>query len=193
MLEFNFVPFPVVHTERIRLRQLTIEDAPAYFEIRSNGRVMQHLARPTAQSEGDARAIIQRAEEMVRSQEGIVWAISLPDEPRMIGTIGYYRSQPQNHRSEIGYELHPDYWGQGIMSEAMRAALDYGFNQMQLHSIEADTDPANVRSARILERHGFVKEAHFRENLLFEGRFLDSAVYSLLKSDYLSQSQSSGA
>jgi ribosomal-protein-alanine N-acetyltransferase len=119
---------------------------------------------------------------MLQSQEGIVWAITLSQQPQMIGTIGYYRSQHQNHRSEIGYELHPNFWGQGIVTEAMRAALDYGFDQMKLHSVEADIDPANLRSARVLDRNHFVKEAHFRENCFFEGRFLDTAIYSLLKS-----------
>ena len=68
------------------------------------------------------------------------------------------------------------------MNEAMDIVLDYGINIMQLHSIEANVDPGNTASIKLLEKKGFVKEAHFKENLFYNGKFLDTAIYSLINS-----------
>jgi [ribosomal protein S5]-alanine N-acetyltransferase len=75
----------------------------------------------------------------------------------------------------------PEYNGQGITTEAIKLLVDYGFNQMNMHSIEGIIDPANVASARVLEKNGFVKEAHLIENEFYDGKFLDTAIYSLVK------------
>jgi ribosomal-protein-alanine N-acetyltransferase len=85
-----------------------------------------------------------------------------------------------HHRTEIGYALNADYWRRGIMDEAMSAAIDYCFRVLDFHSIEANTAPENEASGRILEKHGFVQEAYFRENFYSDGQFLDSRIYSKL-------------
>ena len=86
-----------------------------------------------------------------------------------------------NYRAEIGYRLHPAQHGKGIMNEALKAVLDYGFNVMNLHSVEANTNPGNKESISLLERNGFIREGYFKENYFYDGKFLDSAVYSLVK------------
>jgi [ribosomal protein S5]-alanine N-acetyltransferase len=80
----------------------------------------------------------------------------------------------------LGYVLHTAHQGKGIMAEALGAVLHYGFHTMKLHSAEANVNPENAASIRVLERQGFVREAYFRENYLFRGRFIDTAIYSLL-------------
>ena len=74
----------------------------------------------------------------------------------------------------------PEYHGKGIVSEVVGLLIDYGFNQMNLHSVEAIIVPGNTASARVLEKNGFIKEAHFIENEFYDGQFIDSVVYSLL-------------
>jgi len=184
-LQINFDPFPELLTERLRLRFLDMEDAVGYFEIRSNDQVMEYLARPKAETIEDAAAVIKRVHDSIQKNTGICWALCLKEDPKIIGTIGFYRTQPEHYRTEIGYELHPDFWKKGIMSEAMRAVLDYAFHKMNFHSVEANIDPINKKSRDILVRNHFLKEAHFRENYFFEGRFTDSAIYSLLKSRHV--------
>ena len=76
----------------------------------------------------------------------------------------------------------PEYWNRGLISEAIPKAIDYGFNQMKLHSIEANINPDHNLSRKILEKFKFKKEAYFKENFYYEGKFLDSEIYSLLKS-----------
>jgi ribosomal-protein-alanine N-acetyltransferase len=80
----------------------------------------------------------------------------------------------------VGYMLFPKYNGRGIVSEALQKVVDYGFNDMKLHSIEAILDPENKGSERVLLKNGFVKEGHLLENEYYEGRFLDSMIYSKL-------------
>ena len=78
----------------------------------------------------------------------------------------------------------PEYNGKGITSEAIKVVIEYGFEQMQLHSIEAVIDPENNASEKVLQKNGFVKEAHILENELWEGKFWDTVIYSLLKRNF---------
>ena len=97
-----------------------------------------------------------------------------------MGYIGFWRIMKEHHRAEIGYALHPDLWGQGLMSEAVAATLHYGFQKMKLHSVEAGVKPDNTASIHVLERSGFILEGHFKQNYCLNGVFVDSMVYSLL-------------
>ena len=115
-----------------------------------------------------------------QNNDSILWGICLKDTAPVIGTIGYWQIQKEHYRAETGYMLHPDYQGKGIMDEALKAVIKYGFETMQLHSIEANVNPANAASMKLLEKNGFVKEAYFRENYFYNGQFLDSVIYSLL-------------
>jgi ribosomal-protein-alanine N-acetyltransferase len=101
-----------------------------------------------------------------------MWAVSLVDDPATaIGTICYWRIQPENYRAEIGYVLHPAYWRKGIMKESLQRVIQYGFENMKLHSIEARISAGNVASAAILAATGFVKEAHLKEEFFSEEIF----------------------
>jgi ribosomal-protein-alanine N-acetyltransferase len=78
----------------------------------------------------------------------------------------------------------PEHNGKGYITEAIKAVVIYGFEQMNLHSIEAIIDPDNSASERVLQKNGFVKEAHIKENELWEGKFWDTVIYSLLKRNF---------
>ena len=114
----------------------------------------------------------------------IAWGISFHETPEMIGNISFHRIEKENHRAEIGYMLHPKHWRQGIINEAMKAVLDYGFSVMNLHSIEANINPENVASSNLLKKRGFVKEAYYKENYFFDGKFIDTEIYSLLAKNH---------
>lgn len=182
MLTFSFAPFPVLTTARLQLRQLTAADAPAIFAMRSDPRVMQYIPRLLAGSLADAVAHIDVVNELVHQNQALNWGIVLRDAPAaVLGTIGYYRLQPENYRAEIGYLLHPAHQGQGLMQEAVTTVLNFGFQVLGLHSVEGVIDPRNGPSARVLERAGFVQEGYFRENAFWDGHFIDTAIYSLLR------------
>lgn len=180
MLTISFTPFPNLETERLLLRRVVPADVKEIFELRSNPETMKYIPRPLLKTDEDALEHVAMIDSKIETNEGINWAITLKDNPRLIGIIGHYRIKPEHFRAEIGYMLLPDYHGKGIISEAVKEALRYGFQVMKLHSIEAVIDPENKASAKVLEKNGFVKEAHFKENEYYDGRFWDSVVYSLL-------------
>jgi [ribosomal protein S5]-alanine N-acetyltransferase len=181
MLEFNFTPFPILTTARLVLREVTDTDVNEVFALRSNPELMKYIPRPLAKTNEDALMHIEKLRKGKEDNDSINWAITLKDENKMIGIIGFVRTSKENHRGEVGYMLHHHYHGKGIMQEALTAVIDYGFKEMNFHTIEGVVDPRNNTSAMVLEKNGFVKEAHFKENFLHNGEFLDSVHYTLFK------------
>lgn len=181
MLEVNFLPFPVLKTERLLLRQVTVNDADAILSLRSNDEVMKYIPRPYLKTKEDALELIGIFDDKIENGIGINWGITFLNEPeKIIGIIGHYRLKPEHYRAEVGYMLFPEYNGKGIVSEALQKVVEYGFKEMKLHSIEAILDPENIGSEKVLIKNGFVKEGHLIENEYYEGRFLDTLIYSLL-------------
>ncbi len=184
MLEFNFYPFPLIETTRLTLRALTMDDAPRLFELRKNADLMRFIDRPLHRALEDSKELIQKIEDGIKNNDMIAWGITYKNEPEMIGNISYHRIEKEHHRAEIGYMLHPEHWRKGIISEAMTVVLDYGFAVMKLHSIEANVNPDNIASSNLLKKHGFTREAYFKENYFFNEKFLDTEIYSLLASSH---------
>jgi ribosomal-protein-alanine N-acetyltransferase len=181
MLELNFDPFPILETERLVLRRTVLDDAKDYFFLRSSPKAMKHICKPLHTSIEDTKNMIYKINEMISFNDGISWAVCLKTDNKMIGSVSFHRIEKEHYRAEIGYMLHPDYWRQGIVSEAVEAIISYGFNTLNLHSIEAHIDPTNIGSEKVLQKFNFVKEAYFKENYFYNGQFLDTAVYSLLR------------
>lgn len=181
MLEFNFTPFPVITTDRLLLRPTTPADVEMVFFLRSDAGVLEYIDREPAPTHEEALEFIKLITGNTSDNTGITWAICLSEAPaEMIGQVCFWRLDKQNHRAEIGYVLHPAYQGKGIMREAAAAVIKYGFTDMKLHSIEANINPGNLASKKLLEHNGFIREAYFRENYYFNGKFIDSEIYSLL-------------
>ena len=181
MLELNFSPFTEINTERLLLRCIKKSDAPTLLFLRSDETVMQYIDREKTKSLEEAEAFVAIVLETLKKNEGIMWAICLKNEPdKLIGTIGYWRFLKQHYRAEVGYMLHPNQWNKGIMKEALLAVVDFGFKVIKLHSIEAHINPENTASGILLEKAGFIREAYFKEDFCFRGKFIDSAVYSIL-------------
>lgn len=179
-LNTNFVPFPVLRTTRLSLRQITEKDVAEIFFLRSDNVVLRYLDKSPSPSPGETLEWIRRINDSERKGESITWGIAFGEDV-LIGTICFWKLAKEHYRAEIGYALHPAMQGKGIMQEALTEVLNYGFKVMGLHSVEANVNPNNSSSIKLLERNGFVKEAHYKENYYFNGAFLDSAIYSLLK------------
>jgi ribosomal-protein-alanine N-acetyltransferase len=152
--------------------------------LRGNPKTMKFIPRPLVTTTKMALEHIEMIAKKIEDNIGINWAITLKGNPKLIGIIGHYRIQPENYRSEIGYMLLPKFHNQGITSEAISLVLNYSFNHLNFHSVEAVVDPENFGSINVLEKNGFIKEAHFLENEYWDGKFWDSAVYSLLNRNF---------
>lgn len=182
MMQLDFTQFPVLFTDRLILKEITPADAPALFAMRSNPIIMQYIDRPIPQSVDDILVLIEKMKKMKENGEGISWGIFTKENPEQkIGNIGFFRIMHEHYRAEVGYMLALEEHQKGIMFEAIQKVIEYGFSSMNLHSIEANINPENTASRKLLEKAGFVREAYFRENYFFNGRFLDSEIYSLVK------------
>lgn len=178
MNKLSFLPFPNLNTERLNLRQLITEDFEEIRILRSDERILKYLIIEKCNNNEEAVKFIEKINKGINNSDSLYWGISLRNEKKIIGTICIWHISEENSRAEVGYVLHPDQQGKGIMSEALDAVLDFGFTYLQLHSMEASLDPGNIASIKLLEKKGFVKEAHFKENVFYNGRFLDTAIYS---------------
>jgi ribosomal-protein-alanine N-acetyltransferase len=184
MLTINLHPFKNLETERLVLRRVVASDANEILALRGNPDAMKFIPKPLVTNHEQAMEHFNMIDAKIENNEGINWAITLKGNPKLIGIIGHYRIQPEHYRSEIGYMILPEYNGRGITTEAIKVILLYGFDDMQLHSVEAFIDPKNLGSARVLEKSGFVKEAHLVENECYNGVFKDTAIYSLLARNF---------
>ena len=182
MLCPSFSPFPEIETQRLLLRRMTIDDAEVILYLRSNDEVMKYIDRERTKSIEEAKSFIDKIDASLNSNNGVMWGIMLKEKPRtLVGNIGYWRLIKEHYRAEVGYMLHPSFWKKGIMKEALLRVIDFGFAEMHLHSIEANINPGNEASAKLLESTGFIKEAYFKEDFFFDGEFRDTIIYSRLK------------
>lgn len=178
----TFSPFPVLETERLLLRQITHDDAEDVFIMRSDPEVMKYIPRPIAKSIEDANGVIKMMHEFWERDEKINWGIALKETNKIIGAIGFVNIHPEHFRAEVGYSLARDWHRKGIMREALKRILMYGFQEMNCHTIEAITDAENEASGALLISMGFVQEAYFTEDFFYNGQFRNSIHYGLLRS-----------
>lgn len=181
MNEINFTPFPQLSSQRMLLRKIEDRDADQIFKMRSDEKVMKYIGKKPMVAIEEANNLITLFNDSIDKNTGITWAMTLKEDPgTLIGTIGLWRLMKEHFRAEIGYTLLPEYWRKGYAKEGILKMIDFGFNELGLHSIEGRITPLNEASADVLVSTGFVKEAHFKEDFFFNGKFEDTAIYSIL-------------
>ncbi|MCY7711172.1 GNAT family N-acetyltransferase [Bacillus safensis] len=185
MNKINFPQtFPTIHTERLILKQATIEDAEDMHIYLSNETVCRYMGIDAHETIEDTKGEIKWYDNIFKEQTGIRWGISLKDNPAIIGSCGFLNLEKRHCRTEIGYELHHDHWRKGIMKEAIAAVLRYGFQEMNLNRIEAIIDPENTSSIKLVEMLYFVKEGLLREYESGQKGFDNVFMYSILKMEF---------
>ncbi|MCA9892449.1 MAG: GNAT family N-acetyltransferase [Anaerolineae bacterium] len=186
-LSATFAEFPVLMTERFILRPFRESDAEAILAYMSNPAVTKYLPSPTMTHIEEALARIERNQQLYKDQEAVIWGIATRDTDTIIGNCLLFSFQSEHFRAEVGYSLSADYWRKGVATEVVSRTLDYAFNETELHSVYANIDPRNEASQYLLEKLGFVKEAHFKEDY-FDAKtqtFTDTAIYSMLRQKWL--------
>ena len=178
-----FTQFPRLESERLLFRKILLSDANELYLIRSNDDVMRFMDTKKMESINEAEKMIASIEESFKNGTGINWGIIEKSSNRFIGYFGFWRIVSEHCRAEIGYALDPNCWGKGYMIETLKTLIKFSFKEMKMHSIEANVNPANGNSIKLLEKIGFKKEAYFRENFLYNNTFYDSIIYSLLEKD----------
>ena len=175
-------PTATLKTARLTLRPMTMMDAADLFAVFSDPAVVRYWSAEPWTSIAFAEQSIERALDNYRDGSDVRFGVELTETRTLIGTVNLHHFFPQNRRCEIGYALGSPYWGKGLASEALEAAIDYGFHELRLNRIEADIDPRNAASAGILERMGFRKEGYMPERWFVHGEMADTINYGLLRS-----------
>jgi [ribosomal protein S5]-alanine N-acetyltransferase len=175
--------FPVLETNRLRLRKIENIDAKSILNYLSDEAVMKHYGLEPFQTVADALDEISWYHSIFNENTGVRWGITLKGENEVVGSCGFLNLVAQHHRTDVGFELSKEYWGKGIASEALEAVTKYGFEQMNLQRIQALIEPPNRRSQKLVERHGFHREGLLRKYEYTCGKFDDLYMYSLLKED----------
>ncbi|PWN64460.1 GNAT family N-acetyltransferase [Chryseobacterium oncorhynchi] len=172
--------FPVLETERLILRQLTLNDSEDLFEYFSQDEVMEYYDLDTFKTLEDAQHIIQHFNSEFKERKGFRWALELKSEKKVIGTCGYHNWYHEHFKAEIGYELNPLYWQQSFMKEAILPILTFGFESMRLHRVDAFIDPANISSEKLLSSLNFQEEGTMRDYFFEKGKFVDAKLFGLI-------------
>lgn len=183
----EFREFPVMETDRLVLRKPSMRDVEWYYEYFSRPEIVWGGGEPGPRNMKAAREEFRKyLVDLYRERRGFRWVITLKDEGRPIGTLGYYKWLPSaSYQAEMGYDLAKEHWGKGIMSEAMTAVIDFGFERMGLNRIEVYVMPRNKRSIRMIRRLGFKREGVLRERYFDEfGNFTDDILFSMLRRDW---------
>lgn len=163
MSKISFTPFPNLETERLKLRQITVADENEFHILKSNERILKYLnTKPKTLDE--ARRFLHKLNDEISRDECIIWGITFKNENKLIGSICFWNIIEEQSKAEIGYELMPEYHGKGIMSEAVKAVIEYGFENMKLDLIEALPYSENMKSVGLLERNHFIKRGNFKES-----------------------------
>ncbi|TWT06368.1 GNAT family N-acetyltransferase [Planococcus sp. CPCC 101016] len=176
--------FPIFETERLHLNNVEEEDMTAFFDIMSREEVISYYGMDALVHPEEAVEIIRSFHTNFNFKRGMRWAIRSKETNEFIGTIGLNNLNLRAKKAEIGYELHPDYWRQGLMQEAIIAVLRYAFAELDLYRIGAVTFPENTSSNQLLEKLGFTLEGRLRGYLYQRNHSYDAFVFSLLKTEW---------
>jgi len=157
----HFTQFPLIETERLFLRRLVANDAPAIQQLRSNNEVNKYLNRPKSINEEECLAYIEMIGNNFIEGKSFYWVLTLKHDATLIGTICLWNFDVKTDTADLGYELTPKYQGKGLMNEAVEKVIEFGFDKVQLKMILGVVHPENENSVNILKRNGFIKDESF--------------------------------
>jgi ribosomal-protein-alanine N-acetyltransferase len=175
---------PTINTSRLSLRTISTEDVDDFFAVYSNPEVMRYWSTLPLPNREAAEEQISGIHEGFKRHELLKWGIALRDGDTLIGSVTLFHPDFTHRRAEIGYALGRAHWGQGYMKETLTAVINYAFDVLEFHRIEADVDPRNAASIGVLERLGFQREGYLRERWQVGGEIQDALLYGLLRPDW---------
>lgn len=180
-----FARLPEIETPRLFLRKMTMADAQDMYAYSKDPEVSRHVLWDAHRSVNESKGYLRYIMRQYRNNEPSSWGIEHKESGHLIGTIGYMWWNRENRSAEVGYSLSRKHWNQGLMTEALRAVLRFGFEDMNLHRIEAQHETTNPASGKVMEKVGMQKEGILRGRLYNKGKFVDVALYAILRGDPL--------
>ncbi|WP_268258060.1 GNAT family N-acetyltransferase [Bacillus niameyensis] len=169
--------------EKVSLREFNKEDWMAVHQYASQDQVCQYQPwGPNSEedSKGFIQEVLANAEQYPRTRH----TLAIEFSGKLVGAGELAIDDISNRVGEMGYVVNPDYWGQGIATEAAQLLIKFGFQELELHRIFATCDPRNIGSAKVLEKVGMTKEGRLREHKLIRDGWRDSFLYSILEHEW---------
>lgn len=179
-----FGNLPTLETDRLLLRKMKLDDAQDLFEYASDPEVAEHTTWTAHQSLQDSQDFLRSVMEQYDKQVVASWGVVHKSNLKFIGTCGFISWVPHHHRAEIAYALSRKFWGQGLMTEAVRTVVAFGFRTMQLNRVQAVCEVENIASARVMEKVGMRYEGTLREHMFSKGRYRNLKMYSILPKEW---------
>jgi len=178
-MHLNLIPREL-ETPDFQLRPSAITDVEAMFTMLSDPESMKYWSDPPISSMEEAVKVLMEDLDSDAKGNSMCWAVTRKGENEMIGKVILFQFSQKNGRAEIGYLLDRKYWRQGVMKQALGAVIEFAFNTLDLHRIEADVDSENIPSIGLLEKLGFEREGLFRDRWRVYGEWQDSVMLALL-------------
>jgi [ribosomal protein S5]-alanine N-acetyltransferase len=172
---------PLLETSRLHIRLASESDLPALLTFNGDDEVTRFLPYATWKSLDDARAWLKRMQGLQDAGGTLQFVVVDRQSALAIGTCLLFKHDEGSSRAELGYVLARSHWGSGVMIEALTALINHAFTHMALRRLEAEIDPRNVASARLLQRLGFTQEGLLRQRWNTKGELTDSALYGRLR------------
>jgi ribosomal-protein-alanine N-acetyltransferase len=184
LLDSVFTRLPELKTNRLKLRAMRMSDARDIYEYSCDPQVARHVLWEAHQNIHQTRAYIRYVLRQYRAGTPSSFCIALKDTGKVIGTIGFMWVSNENRSAEVGYSLSRTYWNQGIMTEALREVLRFGFDELNLNRIEAQHECDNPASGKVMEHVGMRREGTLRQRLYNKSRFVDVQLYAILRDEW---------
>lgn len=181
---YGLFAMPTLETDRLILRRIAMRDAKDIFAYSQDPEVARHVLWAAQKSIGEARDYCRFMMRRYRNDEPSSWGIIEKRTDRLVGTIGYMDYSEDNATVEVGYSLARWLWNGGYMTEALSRVIAYTFEAMDINRIEAQHELTNPSSGRVMEKCGMRREGVLRQRLYNKGKFVDVALYAVLREDY---------
>ncbi len=179
-----FNNLPKLETERLLLRKLRYKDVQDIYDYAHDEEVAQFVMWDAHHSELETLEFLNVVISLYNKNEPAPWGIELKETKRIIGTIGFVSLESEHNKAEVGYTLAKRYWNKGLMTEALKKVIEFGFEKMKLNRIEARCIKENEQSIKVLLKVGMKEEGTLRQFLYVKKNFQDIKVFSILKSEY---------
>lgn len=179
-----FANLPELETERLLLRRMRLDDAEDVFAYASDPEVTRYVMFENHRSIEDSRTFLLFATEGYERGDFCGWGLVLKASGAFVGTCGMEAGAAEHARAELGYVLSREHWGRGLMPEAVRSMIRYGFGRLGLNRVEARCIAENTASARVMEKVGMTYEGTLREQEYVKGAYRDMKLYSVLRREY---------
>lgn len=181
---------PTLETDRLLVRPMRQEDVDDLFAYTQDEETARYVTWNANQTVDQAQQFLTHVLSNYEQGKQAPWAIEWKATGQMVGTIDFiHLLLDENKQAELGYALSRQFWGKGIVTEAVERVLDFGFEALQLERIQARCMEPNIGSARVMEKVGMTYEGTLRRLIFIKGTFHDVKMYSILREEYVTQRQ----